>query len=206
MSLAGWGVARGALRAVEQAQQRVELRLDGGFRAAGRACRALAGDAAAHPLHGLLDARAVKRLQQVIDGVHVEGAHGVLVIGRGKDDLRQRLGVVRPWPRRFCRAALHQPLDHGKAVQPRHLHIEKDQVGMVLLDQVNGLDAVGSLRHHIHAAHLVEQILQLVAGQLFVVDDERGDRHAQPEASIVGREPGRGQLRGWTGRNQLKCN
>jgi hypothetical protein len=47
----------------------------------------------ADPLHGLLDARAVKRLEQVIDGVHVEGAHGVLVVGRGKDNLRQRLGI-----------------------------------------------------------------------------------------------------------------
>jgi hypothetical protein len=39
------------------------------------------------------DAGAVKGLEQVIDGVHVEGAHGVLVVGRGKDNLRQGLGL-----------------------------------------------------------------------------------------------------------------
>ncbi len=47
----------------------------------------------------------------------------------------------------------------------------------MLLDQFHGLDAVGSLRHHLHAAHLAEQVLQLLAGQLFVVDDERGEGH-----------------------------
>ncbi len=59
---------------------------------------------------------------------------------------------------------------------------------MVLLDQVNGLNAVRSLRHHIHPAHLGQKIAKLVAGQLFVVDDERGDVHAN-RTSIVGSEP-----------------
>ena len=49
---------------------------------------------------------------------------------------------------------------------------------MVLLNQLHSLDAVGSLRHDLHAAHLVEQVGQLLASQLFVVDDERGESHA----------------------------
>ena len=73
----------------------------------------------------------------------------------------------------FC-----QPLEHGKTVQARHLHVEEDQVGTMFLDQVDGFDSVGSLGDHIHAAHGFEQVLELVAGQLFVVDDERGERHA----------------------------
>ncbi len=48
---------------------------------------------------------------------------------------------------------------------------------MVFLDQVHGLDAIGSLGHHFHAAHLGKQILELVASQLFVVDNERGEGH-----------------------------
>ena len=36
-----------------------------------------------------------------------------------------------------------------------------------------------SLRDHVDAADGIEEILQLVAGQLFVVDNERGERHAE---------------------------
>jgi len=57
-----------------------------------------------------------------------------------------------------------------------------------------GLDAVGSLSNHIHAAHLGEQVGKLLAGQLFVVDDERGRGScgAKEERSlIVGRLPRR---------------
>ena len=48
----------------------------------------------------------------------------------------------------------------------------------MLLDQLHGFNAVGPLCHHLHAAHLAEQVPELVAGQLFVVDDERGEVHA----------------------------
>ena len=62
----------------------------------------------------------------------------------------------------------------------------------MLFNQVHGLNAVSSLGHHVHAAHLFEQVLELVAGQLFVVDDERGDGQAgQPiESSIANAKPG----------------
>jgi hypothetical protein len=48
---------------------------------------------------------------------------------------------------------------------------------VVLLDQIHGFNPVGSLGNYINAAHGIEQILELIAGQLFVIDDERGDGH-----------------------------
>ena len=39
------------------------------------------------------DAGEVKGLEQVVDGVHVEGADGVLIVSGGEDELRQGRGV-----------------------------------------------------------------------------------------------------------------
>ncbi len=77
--------------------------------------------------------------------------------------------------RRLCglRAiAIDEPLNDGETVLAGHLHIEKDQIGMVFVDEVDGLNAVRALGNHIHVADGIEQILELVAGQLFVVDYE----------------------------------
>ena len=92
-----------------------------------------------------------------------------MVVGSGKDDLRQRMlaGAI----------AFHQALDDRKAVKARHLHIEKDQVGVMLLDEIDCLDAVAAVSDDFNAAQRVEQVLQLFAGQLFVVDDQRGESH-----------------------------
>ena len=73
--------------------------------------------------------------------------------------------------------AIDEPLNHGEAVLAGHLHIEKDKIGMVLVDQIHGLNAVRALRNDIHIADRIKQVLELVAGQLFVVDNERGDGH-----------------------------
>ena len=66
------------------------------------------GDAGPGALHGLQHAGAVKGLQQVVHGVHVEGAHGVLVVGGGKHNLRQGRSVflrAAPSPRVLGRCA-----------------------------------------------------------------------------------------------------
>ena len=65
---------------------------------------------------GFRDARLVERLQDVVDGVHFERLHRIVVERRGEDDLRQ------------AELALHQLLDHAEPVEPGHLHIEKHQV------------------------------------------------------------------------------
>ena len=44
---------------------------------------------------------------------------------------------------------------------------------MKFLDQSHCFNAVGALAYDFHVPDRVEQVLQLFAGQLFVVDDER---------------------------------
>ena len=57
------------------------------------------------------------------------------------------------------------------------MHVEEDQIRRVLLDQVDGFDAILALRHHLHVIQRLQQIRQLVAGQLLVVNNEGGERH-----------------------------
>ena len=147
---------------LDEADERVEFEAAGaGERVAFGLCCLLQAEAGA--LDRLQHAGFVEGLEQVVDGVDVEGAHRVLVEGGGEDDLRQPVLV------------LDELLEHGESVEAGHLHIEKDEVGLVLADELDGLDAVCALGHDFDAAGGVEQILQLFARELLIVDDERGD-------------------------------
>ena len=116
-------------------------------------------------LHGLRDSFLVERLQQVVDGVDFKSLHRILVERGGKDDLRHR------------HFAVEQLLDHPKAVESRHLHIEEDEVGRQFLNQVDGLDAVLALRDHIDV-DFFQQVGEFVACQLFVIDNDCRNRHS----------------------------
>ena len=116
---------------------------------------------------GLEDAVAIEGLQKVVDGVDVERADRVLVEGGGKDDLREL----------FAFAQLNQFFEHREAIEARHLDVEKNHVGMMGADEVDGFDAVLALAEHVDAAGGIEEVFKLLAGQLFIVDDEGGDGH-----------------------------
>src|SRR5262249_28860483 len=107
----------------------------------------------------------VERLQQVVDGVDLEGLHRVLIVGRRKDDLRHGDLLV------------DKLLDDAETVKARHLYVEKDQIGRVLSDQINCFQAVAAVRHYGDVIHRLEQVAEFVARQLLVVDDHRGEGH-----------------------------
>ncbi len=73
--------------------------------------------------------------------------------------------------------AVEQLLDYAKTVQARHLDVEKHQVRIVFADQGDGFQAVLALRDYVHIVQVLEQVGELVACQLFVVDDDRGEGH-----------------------------
>src|ERR1019366_6055845 len=56
----------------------------------------------------------------------------------------------------------------------------KHQVRIVLLDQAYGFQTVLTLCDHVHVAGVLEQVSELVARQLFVIDQNRGKRHRIP--------------------------
>ena len=92
-------------------------------------------DAFAGAAEGLEDAAAIEGLEQVVDRVHVEGAHGVLVECSGEDDLRHGAG----------RFFVEELFDDGEAIEAGHLDVEEDEVGMMGLDEVDGFKAVAAL-------------------------------------------------------------
>ena len=65
-----------------------------------------------------------------------------------------------------------QVFDHREAVQAGHLDIEKYDIRVVGADEVDGLDTVLALGDHIHPARRVEQVSQLLARELFIIDDD----------------------------------
>jgi hypothetical protein len=61
-----------------------------------------------------------------------------LVESGGEDDLRQGARFLAGGCLKLL--LVHEALNHGESIQAGHLDVEEDQVGMVLLNQVNGLD------------------------------------------------------------------
>ena len=134
-------------------------------------------DAAPRAVDCHLETRRVDWLQQVIDGVHLERLDGVLIERRDENDLRQRLGVEHP-PRDF------------EPGQPGHLDVEEHDVRLQLVDRRQRLDAVAGLTDDLDAADLAEEKPELIARQLFIVNQHRPQIHITPSPV---REPSIGE-------------
>src|SRR2546430_5684562 len=98
----------------------------------------------------------------------VERLHRVLIEGRRENNLGER------------NLAVEQLLEDAETVQARHLDVEKHQVRIVFADQADRFQAVLALCDHIHVVQVLQQIGELIACQLFVVDDDRGEWHGVP--------------------------
>src|SRR3569832_40030 len=57
-----------------------------------------------------VEALVIERLEQVIEGMHLKGAHGILIVGGDKDDVGRCLRIER--------------LAYFDATDVRHLHVE----------------------------------------------------------------------------------
>ena len=110
-------------------------------------------------LQRLLEALAVERLQQVIKGTDLEGTQSVLVVGGHEDDEGHLLGADR--------------LDDLKPIQAGHLHVEKHEVGRMLLDRANRLFAVAALRDDLNILFCRKQARQTFPRERLVVHDHR---------------------------------
>src|SRR6185437_348855 len=104
----------------------------------------------------------IEWFKQVIDSVDFKSFNRVLVEGGAKDDLGQRDFLV------------DQFLDHAKTVEPRHLEIKKQDVRRMLFDQVHRFQAIVALGDDAHIIHGFEQVTQLVARELLVIDYDCG--------------------------------
>jgi hypothetical protein len=124
-------------------------------------------DFAFHLLDGSGDAGFVEGLQDVVDGVHIEGLHGVMIERGGEDNVRN------------FEFALDQFLEDAEAVQAGHLDIEEHQVGGVLFDEIDSFEPVFAECKHINFGKGFKKKCQLFARRFLVVDDDGVDRHGR---------------------------
>src|ERR1019366_1165590 len=110
-------------------------------------------------LHAFGQPALVHGLQQVVQGFQPEGFHGVLVVGRDEDEMRQD-GAVFP-----------QPAHHAHAIQARHVDVQKYQLGLQLLDDLDGLETIGTSGDNFDFGEVFQQERELVAGELFIIHD-----------------------------------
>jgi hypothetical protein len=68
--------------------------------------------------------------------------------------------------------SIQQLLENTESVQTRHLNVKKHEIRLVRPDQFNRLDSIGSLRENFNSTCSLQEILQLLPGQRFVIDDE----------------------------------
>ncbi len=118
---------------------------------------------------------------------HLDGRHQV-VLGERLDQVRHRAGVTRPLDQLALTeggedddrrdALLGDALGRGDPVQPRHLHVEDDQVGPVLLGQCDGSLAVGGLPDDV-VPLLAEHLREVHPDErLVLADDDTTGRDA----------------------------
>jgi len=123
-------------------------------------------------LDGFGEAGLVKRFEDVVDSVDVEGLHGVLIEGGGKDDVGN------------FEFALYKLFQDTETVEAGHLDVEEDEVGGMLLDEVDGFQAVFALAEEIDFREGLEEKGEFLASWFFVVDDDGVDGHGSAKLSI----------------------
>lgn len=134
--------------------------------------RVLLADAA----KGFAEANLAYGLEEVIEGVNLKGMKSVLVVRGGEDDAGNR--------KVFC----GKILDHTEAVDPGHLHIQKNEVRVKLFYRSDSSFTTVGFRDNLDSCFLAEQAKDFSARGGFVVDDENAKRrHRSHEENCAGR-------------------
>ena len=97
-----------------------------------------------------------ERLQQVVDGVHLERADGVAVVGGDEND-----GDV-----------ITDEFQHVEAVELGHLDVEHQQVGLQLGRGFHRLESVRALGDDLDVGMVGEPLAKNAARERFVIDDD----------------------------------
>jgi len=102
--------------------------------------------------------------------VHFECTNGVHIVSRDKDI--------------YGSGAVHwfHILDDSKTIQIRHLHIEKNDVGMKFIDLLHSVYSVRRLTYKFNAVVFGQIATDTAPGDRFVIDDE--DSRLQGNSSV----------------------
>ena len=113
-------------------------------------------------LSQVTDRRAAARLGQHVDRAGLDGVHRQL-----RPSLRER--TDHDHRQRMLR---HQNLQEGQPVHPRHLHVEREDVGVEPEDLLAGHIGIAGGPNHLDLRILVERVADRLADQRRIVDDE----------------------------------
>lgn len=102
-------------------------------------------------------------LDEVVAGIDLEGARGVIGVGGDEDHARQRFG---------------QQVEHGESIRARHFDIEEQGVDGVLAQGLDEIEGARAVRDDLDVGFARQQPRDARAGQEFVV----GDRDPQESA------------------------
>jgi len=138
-------------------------------------------DFAFDALNGFGDAGLVERLENIVDGIHVESLDGVVVESGGEDNVRN------------FEVAFNEFLEDAEAVETGHLDVEENEIGIVFLDEIDGVEAVFALGQKIDFRKTLEEEREFIARGLFVIDDDGADRHDSGDASSIAWEERSGE-------------
>lgn len=134
------------------------------------------------PAQSRLQALPVKRLQQVVDGLHIKRIDGETFMGGGKD-----------YPRTICFGEFRE---HLQPVAPGQLHVQKNQVKWCAPDEGDRLDAVAAFANNLDGRFRAQQAAQALASERFVINNEDTEHaHTSPVGNGV-RENGGKQAAG----------
>src|SRR4026209_354776 len=110
---------------------------------------------------GGIEPFVVEGLQQVIEGMDLERAHGILVVRSYEDDVGRRLRIER--------------FEHLETAQLRHLNVQKDEVRPERLDRINSFTTIRTLRNYLDVRILSQHFANHLASARFIVDDQRAN-------------------------------
>src|SRR5580704_6411699 len=113
------------------------------------------------------------RFQEIVNGMHFKCTNGVHIMSRYKDIYGS--GAVH-W--------LHI-LDDSKTIEIRHLHIEKNDVRMKLIDLLHRAYSVRRLAYNFNAVVFGQIATDTAPGDRFVIDDEGSRLQSELRSGMV---------------------
>jgi hypothetical protein len=112
-----------------------------------------------NPLDHERESLIAERLQQIVERMLLERLERVLVVGGDEDDQRRRVAV--------------EMSDDVEPVHFRHLHVEKQHIGLLRVDDVDGLRAGRARGRDNEIGFARDEQFERLPRKRLVVDNDR---------------------------------
>jgi hypothetical protein len=119
----------------------------------------------ASPAESVAETLFGERLEKIVEGVHLEGAKGVLIVGRYEDDVGHL----------DCRRGRHDAPNHTEAIHSRHLHVQENEIRVMLFHGGDGGFAAVRLRNDFDTCFKTQQAKNFSSRRGFVIDNEHAE-------------------------------